>query len=68
MANGAVALAVFQMGNSKPAALPTPAGRPMFGGVASYAVDDQGLLQMKPGSTDAGCLTATPLSAKQSFA
>jgi len=43
IAKGAVALAVNQMGNSKPAALPTLTNRSMFGGVGSYVVDDQGL-------------------------
>jgi len=43
IAKGAVALAVNQMGNSKPAALPTLTSRSMFGGIASYVVDDQGL-------------------------
>lgn len=43
IAKGAVALAVNQMGNSKPAALPSMSGRSMFGGTASYVVDDQGL-------------------------
>ena len=43
IAKGAVALMVFQMGNSKPAALPALTGRSMFGGVASYVVDDLGL-------------------------
>ncbi|MEX1137849.1 MAG: hypothetical protein WEF53_00720 [Bacteroidota bacterium] len=43
IAKGAVALAVNQMGNSKPTALPSLTGKSMFGGVAGYVVDDQGL-------------------------
>lgn len=43
IAKGAVALAINQMGTSKPSALPSLSGRSMFGGVASYVVDDQGL-------------------------
>jgi hypothetical protein len=43
IAKGAVALAVNQMGTSKPTALPALVGRSMFGGVGSYVADDAGL-------------------------
>lgn len=43
IAKGAIALAVYKMGVSKPTALPSLSNLSMFGGTASYVVDDAGL-------------------------
>lgn len=43
IAKGGVAMAVQAMGSSKPSQLPSMSPRPMFGGTASYVVDEQGL-------------------------
>ncbi|MBI4418821.1 MAG: hypothetical protein HY563_08585 [Ignavibacteriales bacterium] len=43
IAKGGVALAINQMGTSKPNTLPALTGLSMFGGTVSYVVDDQGL-------------------------
>lgn len=43
IAKGAIALAINKLGTSKPASLPTLSNLSMFGGTASYVVDDAGL-------------------------